>query len=176
MAGLSGNNDAVSFNEIQTFGLSLKSGQSHVNSDECIIKSQLIEKYVVDETLYSLVDKLDYELIEKRDCQFTYNVIVVVNSLFTGYVSNISGLSPFEIPVGAAISAGATLGGFHGELSYTSIYISTTGCGFGDGCDIIINSSTVGRISTPYGGLFYSGDSYTLAITDVIELNFNNNS
>lgn len=43
-------NQMVSFYDIQEGGFVLKSGQSHVNSNQCITKAEALGKYVLDPT------------------------------------------------------------------------------------------------------------------------------
>jgi hypothetical protein len=43
-------NQMVSFYDIQEGGFVLKSGQSHVNSNQCITKDEALTKYVLDPT------------------------------------------------------------------------------------------------------------------------------
>lgn len=61
-------NDAVTFTELQSSGLTLKVGQSAITSTVCATKEELIAKYVVKETTQTLVDKANNELVEKKDC------------------------------------------------------------------------------------------------------------
>lgn len=74
----------VSFTNMQTSGIPLKSGQSHTTSNEWMTKAEVIAKYSVNEANSYLAAKSSNQWVAKRDLETGLIITFAVSGIYDG--------------------------------------------------------------------------------------------
>ena len=82
------NNQMISFTDLKTSGLATKSGQSHITSERCIVKSQILTMYTADTS--KLQSYAENQLIPKVSAESTNIDLYITGSVCSTWESLVS--------------------------------------------------------------------------------------